>query len=264
MQRTTSVTAYPNSPKRMEWKDRSTRTTYSKLQIDNDGFFSTTRLADSTNDGGVLIDNKSPIKWRMYGDSYHIINVLLEVNEKFEGNSRYIDHSLALYQNPVELPLDAIHWMESITGLSQDRIGKLIGVSRQAINVWKRGGRIADDNRQRIFAVRDVLKRAQTNHPSKDLLTTWLDTPRGADGRTPAQLIEANEINRARLLAMSSPSPRLKTVPSWVNRPIPEAFRAGAERRQEALPYHVDDEAALMSKDEDDMGEDEEESRLHG
>lgn len=182
----------------------------------------------------------------MYGDSDHVVKILPEVNEKFEGHIRYIDHSLALYQNSVELPLDAIHWMENMTGLSQDRIGKLIGVSRQAINGWKRGGRIADDNRQRIFAVRDVLKRALTKYPSRDLLTTWLDTPRGADGRTPAQLIEANEINRARLLAMSSPSPRLAAVPPWVNRYVPEAFRAGAERRQEALPRETESELTKL------------------
>jgi transcriptional regulator with XRE-family HTH domain len=252
----------------MRWEDQVTPATRKvvstgsifddwKLQSNDEVLLFITRLADSTNDGGVLIDSNSPIAWGIYRDNNHIVKILPEVNLKFEGIIRHVDHSLSLHQTSVELPLDAIHWMESVTGLSQDRIGRLIGVTRQAINGWKRGGRIADDNRQRIFAIRDVLERAISKHPTKDLLTAWLDTPRGADGRTPAQLIEANEVNRARLLAISSPSPRLVRAPTWVNQPIPEAFSTGAERRQEVLPPNTDDELSqLLDKEENDTGED--------
>lgn len=246
MQQTASVTVYTQSIERMGWEDQSKQTTQQRFQIDEEVFFAIVRLADSTHDGGIFIDHNSSIRWRMYDDGDHIVNVLPGVNEIFAGTVKCIDSLLPLHQSAVELPLDAIHWMESMTGLSQDRIGKLIGVSRQAINVWKRGGRIADENRQRILAVRDVLKRALAKHPTKDLLMAWLDTPRGSDGRTPAQLLEANEINRARLLAMAVPSPHIKTVPSWVNRPIPEAFRAGAERRQEALPRETESELTKL------------------
>lgn len=265
MSRTTSVTLRQSS---LRWEDHATPVTRKvvstgstfddkKLQSADDVLDIITQLSDSTNDGGVLIDSKSPIAWRIHRDNYHIVRILPEVNVKLEGITRNVDHSLSPHQIPVELPLDAIHWIERMTGLNQDRIGRLIGVSRQAINGWKRGRRIADDNRQRIFAVRDVLKRALTNHPTKELLTAWLDTPRGADGRTPAQLIEANEINRARLLAISSPSPRLARAPSWVNRPVPDAFRARAERRQEAWSPDIDNGlSALIESEEDDTNED--------
>ncbi len=102
-----------------------------------------------------------------------------------------------------------------------------------------------------------MLKRASLRYSTPNELATWLDTPRGADGRTPAQLLEANEINRARLLAVTSPSPGLRQVPSWVNQPVPEAFRAGAERRQEALPPETDNELAhLIDEEEDNTDED--------
>jgi len=257
---TTSVTLHPDL---MGWNDQITPATHQKLQSADDVLGIITQLSDSTNDGGVLIDSKSPIAWRIHRDNHHIDRILPEVNVKFEGFTRNVDHSLSLRQNPVVLPLDAIQWMENVTGLSQDKIGRLIGVTRQAINGWKRGGRIADDNRQRIFAVRDVLERAISKHPTKELLTAWLDTPRGADGRTPAQLIEANEINRARFLAISSPSPRLARAPSWVNRPVPEAFRARAEHRQEAWPPDVDHGLdALIESEEDGTNEDGEELPL--
>jgi hypothetical protein len=87
-------------------------------------------------------------------------------------------------------------------------------------------------------------------------LATWLDTPRGAEGLTPAELLEMDEIDRARYLAVSIPSPGLVRPPAWVRRPIPEAFRAGAEHRQEALPPPQDDELAALIADEDEDVED--------
>ncbi len=134
--------------------------------------------------------------------------------------------------------------------LKQERIGDLLGVSRQTINRWENGEQIKDANRQRIYAVRDVLERAARRHSTPELLTAWLDTPRGADGRTPAELLANNEINRARLLAVSSPSSHLVRAPAWVKQSIPEAFRAGAEHRQEAIPPNVDDELSRLIDDE--------------
>jgi len=160
--------------------------------------------------------------------------------------------------HPQNLPhLEAIEWIKANTCLKQERIGALLGVSRQTMNRWENGEQIKDANRQRIYAVRDVLERAARRHSTPELLTAWLDTPRGADGSTPAELLANNEINRARLLAVSSPSPRLSRAPTWVNQPIPEAFRAGAEHRQEAIPPHVDDELSrLMNGEQNRADED--------
>lgn len=165
----------------------------------------------------------------------------------------YMFSKQALITNvhPQNLPhLEAIEWMKANTCLKQERIGDLLGVSRQTMNRWENGEQIKDANRQRIYAVRDVLERAARQHSTPELLTAWLDTPRGADARTPAELLAKNEINRARLLAVSSPSPRLVRAPAWVKQHIPEAFHAGAEHRQEAIPPNVDDELSRLMDDE--------------
>jgi transcriptional regulator with XRE-family HTH domain len=147
--------------------------------------------------------------------------------------------------------LNAIQWIKAVTGLSQERIGRLIGVTRQTINRWEHGEPIMDANRRRLFAVREVLERATLLYPTPVELAAWLDTPDVIDGHTPAELLEAEEINKARLLAISTPSSSLTRTPEWVRRPIPEAFHAGAEHRQEALPPPHDDELAALIDDED-------------
>lgn len=155
--------------------------------------------------------------------------------------------------------VETIRWIKSATGFSQARIGRLAGVSRQTVYFWETGGAIKSSNRQRLFAVRDVLERAATRYQTPRRLAAWLDTPRGADARTPAELLEAAEIDRARLLAVTSPSPGLKPPPAWVRRPIPEAFRSGAEHPQEATPPELEDAllARLDALDDDDGGAEE-------
>ncbi len=138
--------------------------------------------------------------------------------------------------------LHALKWIKSATGLPYDRIARLIGVTRQTINRWSRGEPIVDRNRRRLFAVREVLERAAIRHPTPAQLAAWLYTPRGTDGRTPADLLERGDIDRARLLALSIPSPRLRRAPAWTRRPVHPAFREGAEHRQEALPPERDDQ----------------------
>jgi transcriptional regulator with XRE-family HTH domain len=152
--------------------------------------------------------------------------------------------------------ISAIQWIKAATGLSQERIGLLIGVTRQTINRWEHGEPITDANRRRLFAVREVLERATLLYPTPVELAAWLDAPRGAEGRTPAELLEAEEINKARLFAISSPSPGLVRPPAWVRQPVPEAFRAGAEHPQEALPPPQDDELAALIGDDDEDVED--------
>ena len=138
--------------------------------------------------------------------------------------------------------IEALDRIQGATELPQERIARLLGVSRQTLYHWKNGKPIADKTRQRLFAVRDVLERAAVRHPGPSQLVAWLDTPRGVDGLTPAKTIENGDIDRARLLAISSPSSTVKRPPAWVRRPVPGAFRAGEEHRHEALPPEEDDE----------------------
>jgi len=216
------------------------------------------RLADSTYDGGVCVrlDYSRFNAWISLHRE-HISKVLLHPDL---GNYLLAyavgRKQLEVSREPVKPHLEAIHWIETATGLPKERIGDLIGVTRQTINRWEKGEPIRDHNRRYLFAVREVLERASLRYPTPNELAAWIDTPRGADGRSPAQLLEANEINRARLLAVSSPSPRLRQVPSWVNQPVPEAFRAGAERRQQALPPDTDNELIALITEEQSSGED--------
>lgn len=138
--------------------------------------------------------------------------------------------------NLVAPHVEAVQWIQEVTGLSHERVGELIGVTRQTLHRWERGEVIADGNRRRVFAVRDVLERALELNPSRERLVEWLDSPRGAEALTPFELLAAGKIDRARLLALSVPSPRLVRAPAWVHRPVPRAFRAGAEHRQQVLP----------------------------
>jgi DNA-binding transcriptional regulator YiaG len=139
--------------------------------------------------------------------------------------------------NSPQLPqFEIIRWIRTKTSLPQDRIARLAGVTRQTLYNWEKGEPILDHNRQRLLQIKDVLERASSQHPTPISLVTWLDTPRGAEGYTPAQLLERNEIDKARLFAISSPSPHLKRAQSWVRRSVPEAFKPGEEHYNEALP----------------------------
>lgn len=147
-------------------------------------------------------------------------------------------------------PFEIIRWIRTKTGLSQDRIARLSGVTRQTLYNWEKGDPILDHNRQRLLQVKDVLERAISRHPTPTSLATWLDTPRGAEGYTPAQLLEKNEIGKARLFAISNPSTHLKRAQPWVRRSIPEAFKSGEEHYDEALPPEYAGDPTSLEDDE--------------
>jgi transcriptional regulator with XRE-family HTH domain len=213
-----------------------------------------TRFAPSTAldvtatwDGGAILIEVEPR--REFATFDHYPNVFakhpllgLRSTEGTLQVGRIVDSSLVSAIRPPHL--EALSWIKAASGLSQDRIADLIGVSRQTLNRWEHGEPIKDANRQRVFAVREVLERAVTRHPTRERLLAWLDTPRGADARTPAQLLVAGEIGRARALAISTPSPKLSRAPAWVKRPVAPAFRRGAEHLQEALPPETQYEPA--------------------
>lgn len=147
---------------------------------------------------------------------------------------------------------EAVEWIKTATGFSWERVGRLVGVTRQAVNAWRQGGPIADDHRRRLLEVRDVLERAAKRNRQPGGLAAWLDTPRGADARTPADLLEAGEAGRARLLALSSPSREVKALPQWARRGAREAYLKSRERVR-ALPPEQDGQLlAEASEDEDE------------
>ncbi len=73
---------------------------------------------------------------------------------------------------------------------------------------------------------------------TRDELRAWLETPRGADGRTPLECLAAGDLDRLRALALSVPSAHLTRAPSWVRSPVAPRFHAGAEHMQEPPARH--------------------------
>jgi len=132
--------------------------------------------------------------------------------------------------------VEALDWIKERTNYGWDRVAALLGVSRQTVNSWRNDKPIEDENRRRILAVRNVLERANERYQTRDELVTWLDNPRGLDGRTPAQLLETGEIDRARLLAVARRSANVQVPRAWARRPAAERFRGTVEQREEAVP----------------------------
>ena len=234
--------------------------------------FPTFHITNNTNDGGSNL-TINPLGFNLEIHALHMpqysnfknwfltITIAGMIDKIINYPSRQISTPLILSQPQIkDLPhLGALRWIKDHTGLpqvhsglSQDRIAKLLTVTRQTITNWENGGQISDSNKQRLFAVRAILELAARRYQTNEMLIAWLDTPRGADGRTPAELLGQGEINRARLLAISAPSPKLVRAPEWVKNSIPKAFRVGAEHRQEALPYNEDD---IIPLDEDEESE---------
>lgn len=136
---------------------------------------------------------------------------------------------------------DALAWIKNATGLANARIAELIGVTRQTVHNWSTGSPIEDPNYRQLLTVRDILERAQRRHPTPEQLRTWLDTPRGADAVTPAQLIAAGDFNKARLYAVSMPSPAVRPPTTGVRRAV-TGRRPELEMRDEPIPPDTSDE----------------------
>ncbi len=147
---------------------------------------------------------------------------------------------------------EALEWMDGVPGLTQEQIASLLGVSRQAVFKWRQGGTISDEHRRHVLAVHDVLGRAAALRRTPDHFLAWLDTPRGADGRTPAELLAAGETGRARMLALTTPSTGVRAEARWATRrAAAPAVSDAVISRATRLPNGERHPARLMS-DEDD------------
>jgi hypothetical protein len=60
-------------------------------------------------------------------------------------------------------------------------------------------------------------------------LVTWLDTPDPEFGISPRRLLERGEVDRARLLAVMSPT-TVAPMPAWAKRPVAPAWQSALER----------------------------------
>jgi transcriptional regulator with XRE-family HTH domain len=146
---------------------------------------------------------------------------------------------------------EALEWIKSATNLSWEDIGDLLGVSPPTVIAWRRGKPRTRKHRKHLFAVRDVLERAMRRNLRPSELAAWLDKPRGADGKTPADLFKAGEIGKARLLAITTPSPKVKMPQRGTQRLTPETYQKSRER-VEAVPPEQDEEfLEMLDEDEE-------------
>lgn len=218
------------------------------------------RIADSYE--GVTITSTSRVLWRPMWGFWYSGDILMFIGSLVRSwgisSIRDVDVSMALADTSEvqsEPPyVEAVRWIKETTRLPWDRVAELLGVHRQSLYLWLNNGAISDGNKRHLLAVRDVLERAHRRYRTPEELSAWLDTPRGPDARTPAQLLSSGEVDRARLLAVSSPSPGVIPAQRWASQPLPERFRSGAESRQEALPPEEDDE--LFARYSEPGGED--------
>ena len=214
-----------------------------------------------THDGGTILVSRAVDYWTIQptGTAVLIEGPVIQPGECPSAPERSVPFFRSTKTAYLAPHRGALQWIRTATDLSDERIGRLLGVSRQTLNNWDNGESISDRNRQRLLSVREILERAVIHRKTAAELAAWLDTPRGADGRTPAQLLEAGEFDRARLLAVSVPSPGIKIVPAWVGQPIPERLRTRGEFRPSAEPPDDDTElAALMAameKEDEDSDE---------
>jgi len=191
---------------------------------------------DLTDDGGAHLVEPSLITFLEAGhpDLVQRVSTPSLPNDRADASKNLVPAS----EQPSP-SVEALNWIEEATGLPKTRIHRLFGVSRRTLYDWWGGEGITDGHRQHLLAVYDVLRRAQRRYSTPERLAAWLDTPAGAEELTPAQLLEAGRFDRARMLAVVTPSPGLAPVPAWVRRRTPKAWADGAESRQE--PFSVDD-----------------------
>jgi hypothetical protein len=146
--------------------------------------------------------------------------------------------------NPMDNSLDsphvkAVRWIQGATGLSDGRVAQLLGVSRKTILDWKSGTLVRDSNRQVVLETQDILKRAARHYDLPEGLVTWLYTPDPDDGIAPFKLLQEREFDRARYLAVQTPT-EVDPVPDWAKRPIAPGWQDAVEELERSGEFEMD------------------------
>lgn len=145
----------------------------------------------------------------------------------------------------------AIFVIKEISDLSDDDIADFVGVSRSAIDNWKKNGSIRKKNLQKLLEVKEILERAFKVRENNGKVKEWLFTPRGKENITPATLLKENRLDLVRLYAESYKSPFLETTPDWAYEPAKDYLINSTIDRGEALPPHIIDDLIPLEEDED-------------
>lgn len=134
---------------------------------------------------------------------------------------------------PMPPHTEAVTWIQQHTNLSEERVGAMLGVDRITIRNWKAGLPIKESNLRRVLGTKDVLERAIRHRQGNSQLMAWLETPDIELGVSPGRLLEQGDINRARLLAVMSPS-SVAPLPDWARREVPAAWRGALEQPEQS------------------------------
>ncbi len=112
---------------------------------------------------------------------------------------------------PVIAPVEsdhvvAIKMIQGVTGLSDERIGRLLGVSRQTLAAWKSGSVIRRSNEEALSEVADIIERAASRYANPTVLQKWLDEADTELGLSPGEMISNHRFDEARYSAMAGTS----------------------------------------------------------
>lgn len=190
-----------------------------------------------TTDGGIGLNNLPPWGFNLTGQA-----LLLMEHIALAPTATTQPASTGRETRPLHLA--AIDEIRNATGLSNDDTSKLLGVSRQTLNLWNRGNAISIAHRSRVLAVHDILERAKARHATREQLLSWLYAPCEPSGRTPAVLLSAGELDQARFYSVASSSPGLPVPPVWTNHPA-DAYIRYAPSAAGDLPAATDDDRLL-------------------
>ncbi|MGA7732570.1 MAG: hypothetical protein WCD37_15025 [Chloroflexia bacterium] len=133
---------------------------------------------------------------------------------------------------------NALKWIRAATMLSSSELAYILGVTMEQLHMWQNGKDISNEDEGRILAVRNILKRAESKYVTPKKLSTWLKTPVNSLELTPADALHNGEIDRARFLAVATPSPLPKSQVRRNSRVI--RSNENVRRGQEALPPEAD------------------------
>lgn len=90
--------------------------------------------------------------------------------------------------------------ISSISNLNDSELADIFTVSRNAIQLWKKGGGIRPSNQQMLGQLFDIVRRVQDEADSSTV-RNWILTPTLEHGVSPAELIKHHRYDEARLAA---------------------------------------------------------------
>ena len=81
----------------------------------------------------------------------------------FQASAPSTSHSARTHRPPAPSAKELVQELHSISGLTWDQLGRLLGVSRRAVHLWSAGGRINAKHIEKLSSVLGVVKSLDAN-----------------------------------------------------------------------------------------------------